>query len=484
VQRPDYAELLASSEACVILNKRNGKLVPLSLNAPQRRIIRAALRCDRVVVGKIRQVGSSTGVAYLMKHLAMRNPGLPMCIVADTQDNANGILAKIKKWLTGIGVKLLVSGVESITLENGATIDALTAISPADDGESRVGRSKSYGFILATEMAFWRSARAVWAALIPPLLGNAIVVVESTGSPGDGLYKEILESTTGWVPLFIGVEDFEEYRADPASIDDITFTRLKRDYGFKRRDSAAWWYAKLRDDFKGDVFRMLREFPVQQPHMFMFQQGQHITSWREVPVRVDGHWNVYVEDRDLDEPVAFGVDTATGVSKDASAIAEVGQRTGRTIRTYRRNDIEIPDFIDVVSDAVRARSPIAIVIEKNGVGAGVPAGVRKNHPGAVIVEHWSSGTANKNNSELHIRRAEMKALIESGAVPVGGDMLYEVKHSIVTDKAAFEGPDDVLSAQSIVRGWLEKNPWIAPVEEIDRRVTYVAPTRRSGTHRH
>jgi hypothetical protein len=376
------------------------------------------------------------------------------------------------------------SGVESITLWNGATIDALTAISPAEDGQSRVGRSKSYGFILATEMAFWRSARAVWAALIPPLLKNARVVVESTGSPGDGLYREILQSVTGWDPLFIGVEEHENYRADPYSIDDVTFARLKRDYGFTRRDTAAWWWTKLRDEFKGDVFSMLREYPVQLPHMFMFQQGQHITSWREVAVRVAGHWNVYVEDKDVNEPVAFGVDVATGVSKDASAIAIVGQATGRTVRTYRRSDIVIPDFIDVIGDQIGVWQPVAVVVETNGCGAGVPAGVRRLRPSTVLVEHWSSGAANKNNSELHIRRAEMKALIETEAVPVGGDMLYEVKHSIVTDKATFEGPDDVLSAQSIVRGWLEKNPYVAPEEPIDRRVTYVAPDRRGGRHRH
>ena len=64
-----------------------------------------------------------------------------------------------------------------------------------------------------------------------------VVWNESTGAPGDGLFREILEGD-GWDQPFIGVEQHEEYRADPTLISDAQFAELVEDYGFTRRDSA------------------------------------------------------------------------------------------------------------------------------------------------------------------------------------------------------------------------------------------------------
>jgi hypothetical protein len=478
---PSYVELLAAAEGLTVLDQESGTLRPFKLNREQRRILRKALRTRRLVVGKGRQVGCSTVVAFLMTMIAVRNPGLPMAIVADQQDNANSILGKIKHWLTQMGVTFS-GGVESITLENGAIIDALTSISPAEGGESKTGRSRSYGFIHATEMSFWRSAQAVWTSLTRTALKTAIFIVESTGAPGDTLFRELYESPKGWDRLFIGIEQHEAYRAPPETaptfgISDETFAQLQADYGFTRRDSAAWWYVELTEVAKGDTFRMLREAPIKPEHMFLYQEGQYIRKWTIAvpPPRVAGPWDVYVED--ADEPIIIGVDTSHGLSADASALAFVGWKTGRLLRTYRRNDISIPDYIEHIRGVVAEFKPIATVIESNGCG--IPVwGVVRNWPEARAVEQYSKGkSAQQQDGELHVRRATIRNEIESGRIPIGGHLLMECKSNTINKLGKFEGPDDVISALSFAWKWREANPYReSAVQERD-------PNRFSLAHR-
>jgi hypothetical protein len=503
VELPTYDIAVNLASQCTILNQTSMRYEPFVLNEEQRRLLKQDLEADRSAAVKPRQIGASTERVWLMTLIAMMNAGLPQLIIADEQKNAEKLLTKANHWLSsplgagGLAGAWLKDGavgsfpscdgnVRTLTLSNGAFIEAKTAISRSSaTKESRAGRSSSYGVVYATEMAFWENAGAVWAAVTSTSPHR--LLLDSTGAPGEGLFRDIVEGRDvedgEWATSFFCVEDHASYRADPAGITDETWTRLQADYHFTNRSAAAWWWRKLWKDFRGDVFRMLREFPVLPAHPFMFAQGQHIKVWVECAVRVvDAYWNVYGTENDEDEPVALGVDTATGVGGDASALAVVGQRTGRTKRTYKRNDITIPDFIGVVRDAIDEWHPVATVIESNGVGAGVWSEIRR-YPGANAVEHWSSGRANRNDSELHLRRAELKGEIETGVVPVGGDLLHEVKNSVVTPRATFEGPDDLLSALSIVRKWIQKHP--APIisPAIDPRVTYVAPTNRRSRFR-
>lgn len=462
---PSYVELLAAAVGLTVLDQETSTLRPFILNREQRRILRKALRTRRLVIGKGRQVGCSTAIAFLMTMIAIRNPGLPMCIVADDQRNASKILKTIKGWLAQMGVSLIVSGVESITLENGASIDALTAISPAEGGESRVGKSRSYGFIHATEMSFWRAASAVWVSVSSTALKTAIFVVESTGAPGDGLFREIYESGTGWTRHFIGVEAHENYRADPNSIRDETWEHLRKDYGFSRRDSAAWWYFHLRDVKMGDVFRMLREYPVIPSHMFLFQEGQYIRKWTiaKPPPRAAGFWDVYVEV--ADEPIIIGVDTSKGLGRDHSALALLGHKTGRLLRTYRNNTISIPDYIEHVRSVVDEYQPAATIVESNGVGEPVWGFVR-TWPDANGVEQVSKGkSAQQQDGELHVRRATIRDVFERGVIHLGGHLLTEVKGSIIDRHGKFEGPDDVISALSFAWMWREANPFQESADE-------------------
>lgn len=484
MQLPSLSRAVRLAEArLTVLSQATGRYEPFILTSEQRGILATALRTRRLVVGKGRQVGCSTVLVYLLMLAAIMNPGLPIVIVADEQEKAEALLSKVKAWLAQLNRHLVVDNVRSIQLKNGATIEARSAISRAASvtGESRVGRSKSYGVVYATEMAFWENARAVWASLTSTALATAAFFVDSTGTPGETLFRGLVEggnddaeaANEDWERLFIGVEEHESYRADPTLISDETWARLQEDHRFTRRDSAAWWHRKLRVDFNGDTSRMLREFPVVFDHMFTFREGQHISRWVDAAVRVDGAWNVYVEQPD--EPLVLGVDTGAGIGQDASSLAFIGHRTGRLVRTWRSNTLPIPGFISFVDQAITDFAPVATLVESNGVGAVVYQAV--SHRSGVEEQKSGAGTG-----EVQERRDRLRDSIESGDVPIGGHLIEEARSSTVRAKrredgsvrAVFEGMDDVLSATSFARKWREANPWRqCPLEPTNRYDQFV-----------
>lgn len=451
-----------------VLDQATGRLVPFRLNKEQQDILRALCTTARLVVLKGRQVGCSTVVAFFLMLVATMNPGMPCCIVADDHAKAKLLLARVSGWLKQMPhVKLTVDAKESVEISNGARIDALTANSAAEDGESKTGRAGSYGFIHATEMAFWRHAPAVWAALTSTMLSTAILAVESTGVPGDGLFRQIFDDAEkdGWTPLFFGVEQHEIYRASPASITDETWETLQEAYGFRRRDSAAWWWAKLWRDFKGDVPRMLREYPVQPEHSFTFREGLHITAFTEhKDVLVDGDWNYYAPIEEiLRRPIVMGVDTSEGIGLDASSLGGVDHETGKVLFTYKNNETPITTWIAFVKAQIARFKPRATPVEKNGVGAVVHQAL-DGIPG--VVEHVSGAP----KGEVKKRRDDLRDAIVTGEVPIAGHLVAEAKSSTVkakaredgTVKVMFVGMDDALSAVSFARKWRDQNRWRPP----------------------
>lgn len=492
---PRYREAVALASSLMVLNQKTSAMEPFRLNREQERVLKAMLRSPRrrVVILKGRQIGCSTVIVYFLMLVAIMNPGLPIAIVAHKQDVANGLLGKVKGWLAQIGVGLSVANVESIVLENGASIDALSAVSPAEGGESTVGRSKSYGAIHATEQAFWRNAQAVWASVTSTKLAGAFLVAESTGTPGETLFRRTFDDAAkdGWDPLFFGVEDHENYRDDVQSISDETWEALRAEYGFTRRDAAAWWWNTLHGTMKGDVRRMLREYPVVPDHSWAFREGLHISKYREVPVIVteSGAWNYYdpATKRDdgtegWNEPVILGVDTAEGIGLDSSAMALVGHRSGRVLATWKSNETPIPQYIQHVK-AVHARfAPVATVVEKNGVGAVVYQACG----GLYGVDKQTSGN---RDGEVQVRRDMLRDAIESGEVPIGGHLVEEAKSSQVKPKVnadgvvrvAFVGMDDALSAVSFARKWRAENPYRTTTAELeDRTRFYVQRKLKAG----
>lgn len=473
---PTYERAALIASRLKVLDQKTGQLVPLRFNAEQTLIMRAALTTSRLIVGKGRQVGCTTILAFLMLLVVVLNPGVPCAIVADEQRKAEAVLQKIKSWLAQLGVGLTKDDVRRVVLVNGASIDALSAISTAEEGESRVGRLQSYGVVHATEQSFWRNARAVFAALTSTLLSGGLIWNESTGSPGEGLFRALFEGE-GWKRLFFGVEQHENYRLDEGAIDDATWEHLRLTHGFTRRDSAAWWHHKLTTDFGNNLFAMLREYPVIPAHMFTFREGLHIQAFRQVQVIERDEWNLYAEPKEegglwsFGEPVIVGIDTSAGRGGDASALAVIGHRTGNVLATWRSNTTTIPDFITFLGATLDRLTPAAFVIESNGVGQVVWQALC----GRLSAQEQVSGD---HDGEVVLRRDTLRAAIESKKIAIGGHLAQEAQASTVklrgeSRRVVFEGADDVLSALSFAWKWRTENPWRMTEEERDPTKFYI-----------
>jgi len=475
---PSLATATAAAARLTVLDQSTFAVLPFVLNHEQREVLRLALQTRRLCVGKGRQVGCSTLFVFLMFLLCTMNAGLPCAIVADEQGKANALLGKIKRWAKMLGFHLVIDNVESIEFANGAKIDALSAISPAADGESRVGRSGSYAVLLCTEQSFWRGARAAWTALTSTM--PHVVWNESTGAPGDLLFREIFEGD-GWDTHFIGVQQHVNYRRDAASITDARWGELREDYGFTSRESAAWWHHKMTTD-KIDASRMLREFPVQPEHMWTFREGMHINTWVEAPVlERDGDWEwfapIFADEEGHEhfgEPCIAGVDTALGLGLDASSIALVGHRSGLVRGVWRSNTTRIIGFQRALDACVKRFAPAAVVVESNGCGAQL-----WQHAALTYANAYEQKSGNLAG-EVFDRRDQLREAIESGAVPIGGQLLEDARGSLLKSKrtfdgrvrAIFEGRDDVLSAVSFARKWRDQNPYREQKQQHMQRQVY------------
>lgn len=468
---------LRFAAALVVLDQATAQRAPFVLNDEQRIVLGLLAAHRRVVVLKGRQVGISTVCCLFDLLFAIVNPGASVAIVADTEDKAKGLLKKVRLWARGIGVPMNVENEKSIELVNGASIDALSAVSHAEEGQSRTGRSKSYACIHCSELAFWGNDKATFGALTSSASPEAKVIIESTASPAENLFRTIWDRATkppanddaeaaddGWVPVFLSVEQHVAYRAREESITDERWAALQSEYGFTRRDSAAWWWRKLQVDFSGDTHACLREFPIVPAHAFAFAEGRWIFGFTAAVTTKDGPWERYVVAPEyVGEPVILGVDTGHGMGLDASTIAVVGQRSGHIHETFKLNSDDPVAFTETIKATCKRHGArmLTAVIEENGVGEAVWLIMRLS--GWPVTKQHSDNRGGVVTGEKAIRMRRLKGAIESGETPIGADLQHEVAHSVRTkpkkvDKdGGWEGPDDLLNAVSFALKWRSEN---------------------------
>lgn len=279
----------------MITNQQNSKFDNWDINEEQIEILEAVLAYQYCCILKGRQIGSSTVCLLYALVTAVTSPGMPCVIVADTAEKATAMLARITGWCGQLGVTLTSANTTSITLENGASIDALSAVSRAEGGESRVGRSKSFYLIIASELAFWMNDDAVFRGLTATALPGARVIIESTASAADNLFRQIWnDDDNEWHKVFLSTERHNVYRRKEEDISDDIWLKLQdKKYGFTSRASASWWWFTCKNKFGGDEIGCLREFPVIPEHCFANAKGRWINGYTKVvPFKEIGEWKM------------------------------------------------------------------------------------------------------------------------------------------------------------------------------------------------
>ena len=133
---------------------------------------------------------------------------------------------------------------------------------------------------------------------------------------------------------------------------------LQNDWSKIRREVLIEW-AKMADNnpFNREDLEVIASMVKEEPRYTLFfgKSGQfQMKFWDTIPVG-----STY--------PLIIGVDTASGVHRDASAITVIDSETTKVIATFRNNFITMPELADLIYQFVTGYAKNAIVcIENNG----------------------------------------------------------------------------------------------------------------------
>lgn len=481
MKKPTLEKALRFAKRLKVLDQKTGQMIPFVLNEEQQHALKLMLRHQRVIFGKGRQIGMSTVSAFFVAIMLIMNPGLPAAVISDEQEKSEDLLKRVRDWLVALKIPLLKDNVRSCSLQNGSSLRALSAMSTSEDSESRVGRSRSYGLIWCSEQAFWRNAKAVFAALTSTAGLSAMVLIESTGAPAGDLFESLARSAIpheeatddcdGYVRMFFSVEMHSAYRRSPDDISDERWAELQG-IGFVKRESAAWWEWKRVTDFGGDTQRTLREYPVLFEHVFTGAGQRYYKETEQVDIEsVDG-LEVYPV---RDEPRILAAVASDGLSSCPSAFAIVGAWSGQLHAAWKRPGIEVPMFARVVERAVRKWSPSDVVIEcRNPHGSELKA-ILATVPGIPI----------RTISTTEARWATLRARLREDLphIPIG-PMLFEEARRVSVDLESGNtlGEDRAtgLHALAVARAWWSDHPHHEKTREPNKNKVYKSPRNRAS----
>ena len=349
-----------------IYHQEKNKLVPFVLNTHQAKWIQQIIDNDRAIALKSRQVGFTTVSIFYVLALALVNPKSKFAIASDTQSKSKEILKKVIGWAADLNIKLKQSSAFSITLPNGSQIDALTA-SSAHGTDSRIGRSATYSAVLLSEFSYYRDTEAVLASITSSMTPGAKLIIETTASAGDAILYNIWSKENSYSKCFVSVEDHPAYKKKSNTIAEIHWLEATEKYHFTNRESAAYWYDKLHNEFTGNVNRCLREYPVIANHCFVAASGRWVESDPAVRMyKSIGEWKVY-EEHNREKIYISATDTSTGTGKDSSCVI-VWNVTDHTIAaSWYYNDKLIDNLVDAIGWSQKRYMTRASYVEANGV---------------------------------------------------------------------------------------------------------------------
>ena len=295
-------------EQYLYIRTKNAEIVPLRLNAPQKKLydaLAAQARAGkplRAIVLKARQMGFSTLTeALIFKRTATRQ-AVRSGIVAHRDDSSNNLFNMSKRFYEnlppalqppckasnarelvfdtpgrtgGAGAPGKMGGLSRAGGQNrtdgavlaggtglGSSIKVMTA------GGQGIGRSETFQNLHLSEYAFWPGDKeATLAGLLNAVLDapDTMVIIESTANGFDAFkrrWDDAVAGKSGFVPVFCAWWELEEYRRtpEPGFVRTAAEDALAALYGL---DDAqlAWRRSCIKDVCGGDVELFHQEYP-------------------------------------------------------------------------------------------------------------------------------------------------------------------------------------------------------------------------------
>lgn len=231
---------LSYIERFLKIRTKDGQLVPLILNPPQRKLYEAVKKQwrqgkpIRIIILKARQMGFSTLVEAIIFFLTATAAMAESMIVAHTEEATANLFRMSKRYYEELPppVKPMIrsSNAQELVFDRPANSKGWSKglgsrIRCATAGGQGVGRSYTLQCLHISEYAFWPGdKRETYTGLVQavPDLPGTVIVVESTANGYDdfkSMWDTAVEAqengTDGFVPIFFAWFEMPEYRRKP-----------------------------------------------------------------------------------------------------------------------------------------------------------------------------------------------------------------------------------------------------------------------------
>ena len=376
-----------------------------------------------LIVNASRQTTKSTTTALAMANLAEYTPGAFAAIIADKKERAEDLFRAID-----ISYEYKPEEVKYPTIANREsrqlTFTHKGKIRTLAANQENVGIGRGASYLHMSELPFWNDPADVWFKMGPAFRENAVIVMESTpapmSEPGAEWYRDMCaEARKGhgrfkflFVPFY--ESNLNERRWEKAWKPDSTELKLLEKYGpptgvepvsmkgagYLTLENLAFRRRVMEED------KLIRRYP---ELFFVFYPVNSITCWQQpgggaIPVHVierhlEGEmvpWNpadnryMEYEPPRADAVYVIGVDPAGFGSGDQASfqVLELWAEEWRQVATFSSSEADPPEVARYVLEAAKRYNNAEVVVENNGVGAGVLSilELASDYNGVVLVD--------------------------------------------------------------------------------------------------
>ena len=452
---PTPKKLIKLATLCKVTDQRTGKLVDFHLLEEQLKIIEYSCNNRNVIFLKGRQIGCSTVICFLDAVFALLHPGSKVAVVADTEQKCHSLVDRVRDFLVGMDVKLLISNRSKIRLSNGSEIHSVTANASKGQEQSKAGRSMSFQMLHLSELAFWPDQDAFKALTASAGLSAPIIIESTSSGPGDLLWS-LWNNNNTFEKVFFPVEEHTTYRSDPAS---LTAEKIEegRELGFTIPGAMAWFFRVLEDMFSGDLIAALREYPQKPEHAFQSAEGRWVRLTPSVLQHEDIRGLKIFRHKAVGHPYSIGVDTAGGLGRDCSTVAVLDKVDGSLVATYCDNLSTIDELTDIVRAAYEMYGPDYVLIETNGIGQATAQSCRDK---GIPVKEFKTTDASRYTGLLLVKQA-----VEKNGLAGPEELALECDDLHIDRRERFAGRKDLCMAIGFALDDIKRNPFIAPIEK-------------------
>lgn len=241
------------------------------------------------VVLKSRQLGITELLSVFDFFMATEFPNMKLALLFDDYKNAwkarqNIAFQYYPTVIHNLKTRMIINSREIIRFDNGSTIQFLYTSNRAEN-RGRLGRSQSYNFLHASEVAYFKSEEDYYAiqASLAQKHPRRLYIYESTAN-GLNLFYDLYQNAKkspvekaifiGWwlqdtYVLEPGTEAYKAYSYPVDREEKEWISYVEKFYGFKiNMKQLAWWRMQLHEKYRGDLTYCLQELPWTEEQAF------------------------------------------------------------------------------------------------------------------------------------------------------------------------------------------------------------------------